>query len=90
MTRFAEAFDKAGPLLFVECLAPAEVLAGRARARQDDPTRVSDADLEVVVRERDSWESLDEVDPVDHIALRTDRPIDGIAGDLAALIDRRL
>ena len=29
---FAEAFGKAGPLLFVECLAHAEVLAGRARA----------------------------------------------------------
>ena len=38
---FAEALGKAGPLLFVECLAHAEVLAGRARARQDDPSRVS-------------------------------------------------
>jgi uncharacterized protein len=87
---FADAFGEAAPLRFVECLAPAEVLAGRARARQDDPSRVSDADLGIVVRERDSWESLDEVDALDHIALRTDRPIDGIVGDLAALIDRRL
>jgi uncharacterized protein len=87
---FAHAFAQASPLLFVECRAPADVLAERARARDRDRDRVSDATLEVVMRERDSWEALDEVAPVDHIALRTDRAVEGIAGDLAALLDRRL
>ena len=87
---FAHAFGGPAPLLFVECLAPADVLVERARAREHDPDRVSDADVEIVVRERDSWEPLDELAPVDHIALRTDRPVDGIAGDLGALLDQRL
>ena len=45
---FADAFGDAAPLLFVECRAPARVLAQRAAQRDRQPTRVSDASLSVV------------------------------------------
>jgi uncharacterized protein len=87
---FARAFEATAPLLFVECRAPAEVLLERARAREEDPDRVSDASVEIVARERDSWEPLDELASSQHLTLRTDRPVEAIAGDLAALLDQRL
>lgn len=88
--RFMEAFGAAAPLLFIECLAPAAVLAERAARRQRDRERVSDADLDVVLREQRSWEPLDEVPAEAHLALRTDRAPGVIAGDVLALLDRRL
>lgn len=88
--RFAEAFAAAAPLLFIECLAPAAVLTERAAHRQRDRGRVSDADPHVVARAQRSWEPLDEVSAGAHVALRTDRPLAAIAGDVLALLDRRL
>jgi hypothetical protein len=41
-------------------------------------------------REQSSWEPLDEVSADAHVALRTDRPIEQITGDVLALLDRRL
>jgi len=87
---FAAAFDGAAPLVFVECEAPVDVLRERAMRRERDPTRVSDATVEVVIRERSSWEPLDEVPPGDHLCIRTDRPIDRISAELIALLDLRL
>ncbi len=87
---FAEAFDLAAPLLFVECLAPVDVLRARAAERDSDPKRVSDATVEVVLRERSSWEPLDEVAPERHTTLRTDRPVEHVLADLIALLDMRM
>jgi uncharacterized protein len=87
---FAEGFAGAAPLLFVECLAPAELLVERARARERDPGRVSDATVEVVMRERHGWEPLDELAALDHVALRTDRCVESVISDLEALLDERL
>ncbi len=87
---FADAFAGAAPLMFVECIAPEAVLVERARAREHDPERVSDADAEVVRRERWSWEALEEVPSERHVLLRTDRPIDAVAADVIALLDERL
>jgi len=87
---FAAAFADAAPLLFVECLAPADVLAARAAQRDRDPSRVSDATLEVVMQERTSWEPLDEVPAGRHLVLRTDRPLEGVLADLMALLDTHL
>lgn len=87
---FARSFAHASPLLFVECLAPADVLARRARAREHDPDRVSDATLEIVMRERETWEPLDELAPTERVTLRTDRPLARITADLLALLDHRL
>lgn len=87
---FAEGFAGAAPLLFVECLAPAELLVERARARERDPARVSDATVEVVMRERRAWDPLDELAALDHVALRTDRCVESVIADLEALLDERL
>ncbi|HEX6388952.1 MAG TPA: AAA family ATPase, partial [Solirubrobacteraceae bacterium] len=70
---FRDAFAAAAPLVFVECLAPAAELERRARRREVDSSRVSDATTAVVIRERTSFETLDEVAAADHIALRSDR-----------------
>ncbi|MGI8903409.1 MAG: AAA family ATPase [Solirubrobacteraceae bacterium] len=87
---FASAFGATAPLLFIECQAPRSVLAQRAAQREHDRERVSDADLAVVLRERERWESLDEVPANAHVALRTDRPLEELVGDVLALLDRRL
>ncbi len=87
---FAAEFDSAAPLIFIECQAPRAVLARRAARREQDRERVSDADPAIVLRELGSWEPLDEVRASAHLALRTDRPIEEILGDVIALLDRRL
>jgi uncharacterized protein len=87
---FAQAFENAAPLLFVECRAPARVLAERAGLRDRQPRRVSDASLSVVLRERSSWEPLDELRPEAHVSLRSDRPVEAQLADLLALLDRRI
>jgi aminoglycoside phosphotransferase family enzyme/predicted kinase len=87
---FAASFDDAAPLLFVECVAPPQVLARRAAQRDRDPARVSDATLDVVLRERTSFEPLEEVASGRHIILRTDRSLESILADLIALLDERL
>jgi predicted kinase len=87
---FTQAFANAGPLLYVECQAPAAVLVTRAMDRDRSSDRLSDADVSVVRRERSSWEPLDEVTPAAHVAIRTDRTTDAVLADLMALLDRRL
>lgn len=66
------------------------MLAARAARRDRGLARVSDADAGVVRRERHSWEPLDEVPAGAHLALRTDRPLEEVVGDVLALLDRRL
>jgi len=85
---FAEAFD--GQALFVECLAPAAVVAERAARRELDPKRVSDATAEIAALQRAEFEPLDEVTPGAHLALRTDRPVDELLAELEAWLDARL
>ncbi|HTX32729.1 MAG TPA: AAA family ATPase [Solirubrobacteraceae bacterium] len=87
---FVTGLGREVPILFVECLAPRTVLAARAARRERSPRRVSDANLAVVVREAESWEPLDEIPAQAHLALRTDRPVEAVVGDLMALLDRRL
>jgi aminoglycoside phosphotransferase family enzyme/predicted kinase len=87
---FAEGFGDAAPLLFVECRAPAAVLAQRAVERDRQPGRISDASLSVVMRERAAWEPLDELAPEAHLTLRSDRPVEAQLADVLALLDRRI
>ena len=87
---FADAFGAAAPLLFVECRAPMRVLAERAALRDQQPTRVSDASLSVVMRESSTWEPLDELAPEAHVTLRSDRRVEAQLEDLRALLDRRI
>lgn len=87
---FARAFEATSPLVFVECVAPTEVRLERARAREEDPDRSRTQVWRSSRAERDSWEPLDELTSSQHLTLRTDRPVEAIAGDLAALLDQRL
>jgi uncharacterized protein len=87
---FAKTFGSAAPLLFVECQAPVRVLAERAALRDRQPRHVSDASLSVVLRERSTWEPLDELRPDAHVTLRSDRPVEAQLTDLLALLDRRI
>jgi aminoglycoside phosphotransferase family enzyme/predicted kinase len=82
---FYESFD--GRALFVECIAPAEVVAERALRRELDPARVSDATPAIAARQRDEFEPLDEVSPDAHLSIRTDRPLDQIVCALEDWLD---
>ena len=55
-----------------------------------DRNRVSDADVAVVMREYQAWGRLEDVPGRGHLLLRTDRATREIAGDVLALLDRRL
>jgi predicted kinase len=87
---FTAALGGCRPTVFIECQAPPPVLTQRAAQRGHDRNRISDAGPAVVVREQRSWEPLDEVPPIVHLTLRTDRPVEQITGDVLALLDRRL
>jgi hypothetical protein len=87
---FSRELGAAAQLLFVECLAPAEVLARRARRRDRTPARASDASAEVVASERLVWDPLEEVPAFAHLPLRTDRPARDQIADVVALLDSRL
>lgn len=88
---FASAFSAdVAPIVF-ECRAPGAVLQARARAREREPERVSDAGPSVVARLRESFEPLEEDVPATrHFGLRTDQPVPAVADDLVALLDRHL
>jgi uncharacterized protein len=85
---FAEAFG--GPALFVECIAPAEVVAERSARRELDATRVSDATPAIAARQLREFEPLDEVAPAALLLLRTDRPVDDLVGAVEDWLDLRL
>jgi uncharacterized protein len=87
---FREGWAGAGPVTFVQCVAPAEVLRLRALAREQDPSRISDAGIDVVRHELGRLEALDEADPSHHLILRTDRSAEAAIADLLALLDLRL
>ena len=87
---FAASFGDAAPAVFLECEAPRAVMLKRAARRTRSRNRVSDADAAIVMHEREAWDPLDEVAASAHVALRTDRPIREIVGDVLALLDRRL
>ena len=86
---FAEAFGSVAPIVFVECLAPPDVVAERARAREADPARISEATVEIAEREGRRWEPLDEVAPGSRVAVWTDRELEQVIGDLIDGLGRR-
>ena len=75
-------------VLFVECRAPAEVLAARVRARASDPDRISDADLAVVERQLAESDPLEEIPARQRIQVRTDAPVQDLLGEVEASVDR--
>jgi hypothetical protein len=86
----AEWGDLASGPHFVECRAPAEVVAERARQREVEPGRTSDATPEIAARQLAEFEPLDEIPPSSHVALRTDRDVAETIDDLEAVLDAQL
>jgi aminoglycoside phosphotransferase family enzyme/predicted kinase len=87
---FRKAFSSAGPVVLLECQAPAEVLRRRAASRERDPARVSDATAAVVEREQGAWEPLDEVSSRRRVTLRTDRAVEEVAAEAVAWLDSQI
>jgi aminoglycoside phosphotransferase family enzyme/predicted kinase len=85
---FREAFANAAPLVFVECAAPPEVLAERARRRDAEPASESDASLPIVVREQRRWEPLSEIAPGSRTKLRSERPLADQLAAVSTALDR--
>jgi predicted kinase len=77
--------------IVIECRAPAAVLQQRARAREHDPGRISDAGPEVAERLRLEFEPLeDDVTPDRHFVVRTDRSDAEVLDDVVAMLDLHL
>ena len=76
--------------LFVECLAPAAVVAERARRREREPGHTSDATVEIAIRQLAEFEPLDEVAPDLHVPVRTDRVLVDVVDEVEAALDARL
>jgi uncharacterized protein len=68
---FAAALGDA-EVVFVECRAPARVVDHRARRREADPDRISDATAEIAIRQREEWEPLNEVPARQRLVALTD------------------
>ena len=60
----------------------------RARSRETDPARVSDATAGIAAAQATEFEPLDEVPAARHLLMRTDRPLDQIVLDLETALDR--
>ncbi len=76
--------------VFVECRAPAAVIAERARERELDPHHTSDATAEIAARQLAEFEPLDEVEPDLHVIVRSDRDVRDVVDDVEAALDARL
>jgi uncharacterized protein len=88
---FRDAYPPAIPApVFVECRAPAAVVAGRARTRELDPQHTSDATAEIAARQLAEFETLDEVEPDLHVIVRSDRDRRDLVDDVEAALDARL
>ena len=59
--------------IWIECRAPAAVIARRAAARSSQPDRVSDADAAIATRQLAEWEPLTEIPATNRVAVATDR-----------------
>ncbi|MBA2297022.1 MAG: hypothetical protein H0W14_03165 [Actinobacteria bacterium] len=66
------------------------MLLERARRRQHDPRRQSDATPAMVDPQLAEWESLDEVPAAAQITVRADQDPAEVVDEIEALLDRRL
>jgi aminoglycoside phosphotransferase family enzyme/predicted kinase len=88
---FREGYGDAAPEpVYIECRAPAAVVAERARRREREPGHTSDATAEVAARQLAEFEPLDEVPADLHVAVRTDRPLADVVDEVEAALDARL
>lgn len=78
------------PLRFARCVARPEALLERARAREADPQRVSDAGLDVVSDQLDAFDPLEEVAKAAQTNVDTELSADEQLGIVEALLDASL
>lgn len=85
---FTEGFRESLPApLYVMCSAPESLLLTRARDRERDPARISDAGPDIVARQAGELDPFDEI-PADRVLqLRTDRPPSDSADRIEAWLD---
>ena len=84
---FAAALGSTGEPVFIECQAPVAVVAERARRREADPNRVSDATLDITVRQFSEFEPIGEVDRRRHAVLDTTLPPAELLNAVERLLD---
>lgn len=77
-------------LVFARCEASEQVLLERARAREADPDRVSDAGVEEVTRQVGGFEPLDEVAEGDRARIDTEAGIEEQVAAVESLLDRAI
>jgi aminoglycoside phosphotransferase family enzyme/predicted kinase len=77
------------PLAAVECRASREVLLARARKRELEPERVSDAGESVVRRQLADFEPLDDLPADARMELITEASLDRLVAQVEGFIDRR-
>ena len=87
---FASAYGAHPAPVFVECRTPPATLAARATARAGEGGQASDAGAAIALRQRETFEAIDEVPSSRHISLRTDRPVASVIDELEATLDERL
>jgi uncharacterized protein len=87
---FAAARGPAQPGVWIQCRAPASVLADRAAVRATDPQRISDADAGIVGRQIEEWEPLNEIPADRRVVVATDRPTADVVASVAEIFDERL
>jgi uncharacterized protein len=73
--------------VFVECQAPATILAERAARREADPGRVSDADRTQVDLQQRQFEPLEGVPAEPHAVVRTDAPAEELVDVVEVFLD---
>ena len=88
---FAATYSEGAPRpVFIECRAPVAVVAERARRRELEPGRISDATTEIALRQLGEFEPLDEIEPGRHVIVRTDREPATVVDAVEAALDARL
>lgn len=85
---FAAALGAAVDPVYLECRAPAAVVAERAFRREADPRRISDATAEIAVHQLDEFEPLDEVPSTRRRILDAALPPVELARTVEELLDR--
>jgi uncharacterized protein len=76
--------------VWIECRAPAGVIAGRAAARSSQPDRVSDANAAIATRQLAEWEPLTDIPATNRVAVATDRSPEASVLAARDALDERL
>ena len=76
--------------VWIECRAPAAVIARRAAARSSQPDRVSDADAAIATRQLAEWEPLMEIPATHRVTVATDRSPEASVLAARDALDERL